>query len=345
MLPAIRSSFVAGVTLIGAGVFAVTPITSTPPDALGSAPDVRLTSLSVPEQPLNPARLFGNIRQQAIGDLQYWADRELGDPAPILRAVLRNQIDRSAYLAQLVGWANLQVSDVAFNAPAVLAKAQAQVQAGQLQEALTTIEQGTVYPLLAAGSSYTQARTWVLAQQLGTAERVLQVLPYAVRGVVNSTGYAADQTLRAGIDAVAGVGEAAASGDPAKVGNAATLGAANILGTVERTVLGPEYYILFDKVDRPQTCFGPPCGYGPQSVVAAAFSARRIITFAVAGYRGWHPAQLRRTEYPLSAPSVAAAAAALTAAPESTTPVAKSVVKSAKKHGLGGGKKRAAAAR
>ena len=85
MHAAIRSPIVAGVTLVGAGAIAVSPIAATPPDI--QVPALRLTLMQGPGF-VNPIDVFGPILQQTLQDTQSLVTREIRDPFPIVRAGL-----------------------------------------------------------------------------------------------------------------------------------------------------------------------------------------------------------------------------------------------------------------
>src|SRR5258708_17653257 len=93
MYAAIRSPIVAGVTLVGAGAIAVSPIAANPPDV--HLPAVRLTAMARNGLE-NPIAVFAPILQMTVQDTQSLLTQESRNPFPIVRAGLQDLTSKFA---------------------------------------------------------------------------------------------------------------------------------------------------------------------------------------------------------------------------------------------------------
>jgi hypothetical protein len=212
MYAAIRSPIVAGVTLIGAGAIAVSPIAANPPDI--HLPAVQLTAMAKRPVLENPIAVFAPILQQTSQDAQSLLTQESGDPFPIVRAALLDLTGGFGLTAPV---------PQPFVGPAT---------AGQ---PLAGGALGLVSNPVGGVASTVQG---FLQRQLTVAGQLLTAVPTAAFGVTVSTANAFVQTTLAVIQATIGVVGAVVSLSPVGIVNSITNGAALVAKVVEQTTIG-----------------------------------------------------------------------------------------------------------
>jgi hypothetical protein len=212
MYAAIRSPIVAGVTLIGAGAIAVSPIAANPPDI--HLPAIQLTAMAKQPVLLNPLAVFAPILQQTTQDAQSLLTQESRDPFPIVRAALLD----------LTGGFGLTAP---VPQPFVGAATAGQPLAG-----------GALGLVSNPGGGIVSTAQGFLQRQLTVASQLLTAVPTAAFGVAVATANAFVQTTLAAIQATIGVVGAVISLSPVGIVNSVTNGVALVAKVVEQTTIG-----------------------------------------------------------------------------------------------------------
>ncbi|MEV0670549.1 hypothetical protein [Mycobacterium sp. NPDC050441] len=225
----VRSYLNAGVALAGAGIIAVTPVTPVAP-ALHDiqvptvhTADVQLSAL------LNPLEVFAPIVEQAMANSQVIGQKVMQSPLPVLQALALNQLDSLGTLAGLGTDVAQALAALAQAVPGNFQTAIGQFQAGNIDQALRTIEEGFVSPFVPLVMADLPKLVNVLKRPLVDAQVLIENLPIsylvgAAFPVLNSF-YAAQTQI---INGITGVADALSTGNPEKIANAITTGAANL---------------------------------------------------------------------------------------------------------------------
>jgi hypothetical protein len=248
MHAAIRSPIVAGVTLIGAGAIAVSPIAANPPDI--HLPAVQLTAMAKRPVLENPIAVFAPILQQATQDTQALLTQESRDPFPIVRAAL---LDLTSGFGVGVPVPQPYVGPAA---------------AGGL--GLVTNPVGGVVSTVQG----------FLQRQLTVASQLLTAVPTAAFGVTVSTANAFVQTTLAAVRATIGVVGAVASLNPARIINSVTDGAALVTKVVVQTTIGVPQKLAAPAADTAKTARRPI-----PSIAVSILNGRRLIANALSPQR------------------------------------------------------------
>jgi hypothetical protein len=219
MYAAIRSPIVAGVTLIGAGAIAVSPIAANPPDI--HLPAIQLTAMARQPAVENPFAVFAPILQQTTQDAQSLLTQESRDPFPIVRAALMD----------LTGGFGLTAP---VPQPFVGAATAGQPLAG-----------GALGLVSNPGGGVVSTVQGFLQRQLTVASQLLTAVPTAAFGVAVSTANAFVQTTLAAIQATIGVVGAVISLNPVGIVNSVTNGVALVAKVVEQTTIGAPQPLAF----------------------------------------------------------------------------------------------------
>jgi hypothetical protein len=262
MHAAIRSPIVAGVTLIGAGAIAVSPIAANPPDI--HLPAVQLTAMARRPVLENPIAVFAPILQQATQDTQALLTQESRDPFPIVRAAL---LDLTGAFG--VG--------VPVPQPYVGPAAAGQPLAGGALGLVTNPVGGVV--------STVQG---FLQRQLTVASQLLTAVPTAAFGVTVSTANAFVQTTLAAVRATIGVIGAVASLNPVRIINSVTDGAALVTQVVVQTTIGVPQ---LQKLAATSADTAKTAGRPIPSIAVSILNGRRLIANALSPERAVAAAQ------------------------------------------------------
>ena len=227
MYAAIRSPIVAGVTLVGAGAIAVSPIAANPPDV--HLPAVRLTVMARNGLE-NPITVFAPILQQTVQDTQSLLTQESRNPFPIVRAGL---LDLTSIFAPITAVPQPYVGVGNASSATTAAATSGQPLAGSALGAVTNPVGGVVMTAQA-----------FLQRQLMVASRLLTAVPTAAFGVMVSTVNAVVQTALAVVQAGVGVVGGLASLNPVQAINSVINGAALVATVVEQTTIGQPQFKL-----------------------------------------------------------------------------------------------------
>ncbi|WP_454791160.1 hypothetical protein [Mycolicibacterium lutetiense] len=224
----VRSHLTAGVALAGAGIIAVTPVTPVTPalrdiqvPAVHTA-DVQLAAL------LNPFEVFAPIVEQTMANSQVIGQKIFENPMPILQALVLNQLDSAGTLAGLGTDVAQALAAVTLSVPGNLQTAIGQLQAGNIDQALRTIENGFISPFIPLVMADLPKLVNVLKKPLVDAQVLIENAPisYLVGAgfPILNTFYAVQTQI---INGITGVADALSTGNPEKIANAITTGAAN----------------------------------------------------------------------------------------------------------------------
>lgn len=224
----VRSYLTAGVALAGAGIIAVTPVTPVAPvlrdiqvPAVHTA-DVQLASL------LNPLEVFAPILEQAMNGAQAIGQKAVADPFPILRALALNQLDSAGTLAGLGTDLAGAVAAVWLAVPGNIQTAIGQLQAGNIDQALRTIENGFISPFIPLVLKDLPQLVNVLKKPLVDLQVLIENAPMTyLAGVgfpIMNTAYALQTEI---VNGITGVVNAVGTANPEKIANAITTGMAN----------------------------------------------------------------------------------------------------------------------
>jgi hypothetical protein len=310
MYAAIRSPIVAGVTLVGAGAIAVSPIAATPPDI--HLPAVRLTAMQSNPGFENPIDVFAPILQQTLQDTQSLLTQESRDPFPIVRAGL---LDLTSAFG-LIGPVPQPVPQPgpglgnAFSTPTAAATVGRQVLAGGALGSVTNPVGGVANTVQV-----------FLQNQLTVAVQLAGAVPQAAFGVMVSTFNAVVQTTLAVISAGVGVVGAVATLNPVRVWNSIVNGTALVAKVVEQTTIGQPQFNKTNAVGSIDAA--PSIGISRiPSIAVSINNGRRLIANALSPQL----ARAQAAQAPVTGAQLAAANTTATSAVPSTagaTPAAK----------------------
>ena len=144
---AVRTTYTAGVALIGAGVIAVSPIA--PPVADIHLPAVRASAVQLAAMSqANPITQWGQIIAEALQNTKVLATGVLADPAPVLGQVIKNEIASAVtFGGALKDFVTAAIGELG-NTPQYLRDAFGQLAAGQITQGLQTLLQAAISPII-----------------------------------------------------------------------------------------------------------------------------------------------------------------------------------------------------
>ncbi len=224
----VRSHLAAGVALAGAGIIAVAPVTPAAP----ALRDIQVPAVSTAEVQLasllNPLEVFAPIVEQAIASAQTIGQKAVADPFPILRALALNQLDSAGTLAGLGTDVAGALAAVWLAVPGNIQTAIGQLQAGNIDQALRTIENGFISPFIPLVLKDLPQLLNVLKKPLVDLQVLIENAPMTYLGGVGfpvlNTVFALQTEI---VNGITGVVNAVGTANPEKIANAITTGVAS----------------------------------------------------------------------------------------------------------------------
>jgi hypothetical protein len=144
---AVRSTYMAGVALIGAGVIAVSPVAPPMPDIHLPAVHASAVQLAALSQ-ANPLTQWGQVIAEALQNTKVLATGVLADPAPVLGQIVKNQFASAAtFGGSLKDFLTAVVAQLG-QTPEMVKQALGQLAAGQITDGLVTLFQAAIFPII-----------------------------------------------------------------------------------------------------------------------------------------------------------------------------------------------------
>ncbi|BBX91178.1 hypothetical protein H5U98_07975 [Mycolicibacterium boenickei] len=305
---AARPYLAAGVSLLGAGAIAISPVAPPMPDITVPAISAAQVNLSAATDPIQAyidlfTNTFTNV-QARIGD-------ELADPAPILQQVVANQIDSATGIAtalQAAGESLAKSLDPSnpFSFPAKFQEAFEELSAGNIEGAVSAVWQAVLLNALGL-AGLLPAMQHAIAQPVVNLGKVLSD-PQVLLGPVIGLLVPVYATLSTSASAAQDIVDAARAGDPLGVLSAMAAAPA-VIGDamINEGLLGTSglVAILRNTREYVATLIAPP-DTETAAVTAAPLAKATTVTLDVAP----------------QAPAAAPVAAPAEAAPAETAPAA-----------------------
>lgn len=329
---AARPYLAAGVSLLGAGAIAISPVAPPMPDITVPAISSAAVNLSAATDPIQAyvdlfTNTFTNV-QARIGD-------ELADPVPILRQVVANQIDSATEIAAALQKAGASLAKSIdpsnpLSFPAKFRDAFEELSAGNIEGAVAAVWQAVLINALGV-AELLPAVQHAIAQPVVNLGKVIsdpQVVLAPVVGLLVPV-YA---TVTTSASAAQNIVDAAKAGDP--LGVLSAMAAAPALigdAMINEGLLGPSGLVAIVRNTREYiaTTIAPPVTTPTAAVTAAPQATATTVTLHVAPQK---PAAAPVEASPAQAPAETAPAAedSSTAAEKSadvTTPAVKDSLK------------------
>ncbi|OKH64346.1 hypothetical protein [Mycolicibacterium sp.] len=145
---AVRSYLATGVAVAGVGAMAVSPVAPPMPDVqvptIHSSAAVELSALA------NPIEEFGTVFGTTFQNVVALAQQISADPAPILSQIVQNQLTSAAAVGAFVQAFGGSLGGALAEAPEQFQEALAQLAEGHVTQALTTVQNAILGPVVQA---------------------------------------------------------------------------------------------------------------------------------------------------------------------------------------------------
>lgn len=144
---AVRSTYTAGVALMGAGVIAVSPVSPPLPDIHLPAAHTSAVQLAALAQ-VNPLTQWEQVITQALQNTQTLVGGVLADPAPVLGQIVKNQISSAGTLAGSLGDFLRSVVEQLGQTPGYIGDGLKSLASGHITEGLQTLFEAVLLPIV-----------------------------------------------------------------------------------------------------------------------------------------------------------------------------------------------------
>jgi hypothetical protein len=247
-----RPRFNAGIALVGASVVAVCPLAPQVPDVhlpslQSAAVELAALSSAAAAPVVNPIEQWTQVVQAAITNLGGLGQQLAADPAPILQQIFANQSADAAILGNAAGAASTALTTAAQALPAALQAAATQLDAGDVNAAVTALTAPVIplaLALIDAGFTAPGVDAWQVAvNETKNLANVTAEVPQVVLSAVLGVAAPLFSDINASADIAQAVVNAGEAGDMAGIVTAlvnapATLTGATLNGYGTNPILG-----------------------------------------------------------------------------------------------------------
>lgn len=302
MNAAVRPYATAGVALLGASVIAISPLTPAMPEIHSMQRTVSSVGVQL-SAAVNPIENWVQVFQKSAANLGAIGQQIAASPAPILSQIVANQIASLKTLQTAFNNNATVVKQIFDSVPGAIKTATEQLQSGEIVDAVNTINNTIVIPLVLAGVTAVSDLTGPLVSTVNNFAKAFATVPNAVFQVILPMTYPLVSTINVVVQATQDVYDGVVASDPGAVINTLVNLPANL---VDGFLNGSGTILGFINAPGVLTPYDPNFGFLGSGPIASLIQLRDVIAQAI----GATPPPTAAAKLPAAAKTVTLSVAA-----------------------------------